>query len=43
MRVQLQLGADKLQNKAGPLKGISDPYAIVTLASTDEELGRTSS
>jgi hypothetical protein len=43
MRVQIQLRATKLRNVAGIFKGISDPYAIVTLASSEEEIGRTES
>lgn len=41
MRYEIQLNASNLKNVAGAFKGISDPYATVTLASTDEELGRT--
>jgi hypothetical protein len=43
MRVQIQLRATKLRNVAGLFKGTSDPYAVVTLASSGEELGRTTS
>jgi len=43
MRYQIQLSAKGLKNIAGAFKGISDPYCIVTLASTDEEIGKTES
>ena len=46
MRYQVSLSAEGLKNIAKLGKGVSDPYAIVTLHSGDgseEELGRTES
>jgi len=46
MRYQVSLSAKGLKNIAKLGKGVSDPYAIVTLHSGDgtvEELGRTES
>ena len=43
MRVQIHIKASNLTNAARLFKGVSDPYAIVTLAATGEEIGRTES
>ena len=43
MRIEIQLKATGLKNIAKLFKGISDPKAVVTLLSTDEEIGRTES
>ena len=45
-RFRIELFANKLTNVAGPFKGISDPYAVLTLLpnSTNkqaQEVGRT--